>query len=99
MPAFKKFNPAFERDWVKKVWVIQNELCPACAAGESLEEYPRDPNADRGIVFRFDEPGLSVGPGHEFRGGDRETRGEDDEVDFSRQRGMAVKSESYFSPQ
>jgi protoporphyrinogen oxidase len=21
MPAFKKFNPAFERDWVKKVWV------------------------------------------------------------------------------
>ncbi|NUQ83579.1 MAG: NAD(P)/FAD-dependent oxidoreductase [Anaerolineales bacterium] len=21
LPAFKKFNPAFERDWVKKVWV------------------------------------------------------------------------------
>jgi len=23
MPAFKKFNPAFERDWVKKVWVFK----------------------------------------------------------------------------
>jgi protoporphyrinogen oxidase len=22
-PAFKKFNPAFERDWVKKVWVFK----------------------------------------------------------------------------
>jgi protoporphyrinogen oxidase len=23
IPAFKKFNPAFERDWVKKVWVFK----------------------------------------------------------------------------
>jgi protoporphyrinogen oxidase len=23
VPAFKKFNPAFERDWVKKVWVFK----------------------------------------------------------------------------
>jgi protoporphyrinogen oxidase len=23
LPAFKKFNPAFERDWVKKVWVFK----------------------------------------------------------------------------
>ncbi len=23
MPAFKKFNPTFERDWVKKVWVFK----------------------------------------------------------------------------
>jgi len=24
-PAFKKFNPAFERDWVKKVWVFKTD--------------------------------------------------------------------------
>jgi protoporphyrinogen oxidase len=23
LPAFKKFNPAFERDWVKKIWVFK----------------------------------------------------------------------------
>ena len=32
LPAFKKFNPAFERDWVNKVRVFKHQVRPARAA-------------------------------------------------------------------
>jgi protoporphyrinogen oxidase len=36
MPAFKKFNPAFERDWVKQVWVSKtNYAQPVPLVGHS----------------------------------------------------------------
>ena len=78
MPAFKKFNPEFSREWIKKMWVTQNELRPAGATGKSFEEYSRHSNTDRWLVFRLDESGLPMGSRHELRSGDRQTRGEDD---------------------
>ena len=80
IPAFQKFNPEFQARLGEEDLGVQNKLCPACAVGESFKEYPCDPNTDRRLVFRFDEPGLSVGPGNEFRGGDRKKSREDDEV-------------------
>jgi hypothetical protein len=71
-PAFKKFNPEFERNWVKKIWVNKTNYAQPVPLVQSFKEYPRHPNADRGIVFRFDEPGLPVGPRHELRSGNRE---------------------------
>ena len=59
---------------------VPDELRPACAALEPFEKYSRHSNAHRGTVLRFDEPGLSVGPRHEFRGGDWEEGGEDDDL-------------------
>ena len=36
LPSFKKFNPAFERDWVKKVWVFKtNYAQPVPLLGHS----------------------------------------------------------------
>ena len=78
-PHLKKFNPRFEMDWVKKVWVFKTSLCPAGAAGESLEEHPGHPDAGGWAVLCLDEPGLPVGPRHELRGGDRPARGADDD--------------------
>ena len=79
LPALKKFNPKFERDWVTQGLAVPHGLCPAGAAGEPFEEYPGHPDAHRRDLFRLDEPGLSVGPGDEFRRGDREAGGKADD--------------------
>ncbi len=74
LPAFKKFNPAFERDWVNKVRVFQDPVRPTRAAAESLKEYPARGDARGGTVFRLHEPGVSLGPRHQLRRRDRPAR-------------------------
>ena len=51
-------------------------LCPAGATGQPFAEHPGDRDADRGAVFRFDEPGLPLGPRHELRSRDWPQGGE-----------------------
>ena len=71
LPAFKEIQSRLRAGLGEKGLGVQDQLCPARAAGEPFEEYPRHPDADRRTVLRFDEPGLPVGPRHEFRRGDR----------------------------
>ena len=49
-PPFRRFNPAFQLDWVRKVW-CSDHLCPARAAGQPLEEHPAYPDAGAGLYF------------------------------------------------
>ncbi len=39
LPALSRFNPKFERDWVKKTWLFRTYLCPACTDGQPFEKY------------------------------------------------------------
>ena len=40
LPAFKRFNPEFDRSWVKDAWLWKTAYAQPVPAGESLEEHP-----------------------------------------------------------
>jgi hypothetical protein len=80
IPAFQKNQPRIQDcDWVKKMWVNKTNYAQPVPLVGSFKKYSRHSNAHRRLVLRFDESGLPVGSRHELRGGDRQTRGEDDE--------------------
>ena len=71
MPAFKKFNPAFEPDWIKKTWVFRTNYAQPVPLVNHSRNIPAIQTPIDGSVLRLDEPGLSVGPRHQLRGRDR----------------------------
>ncbi|MFT3891860.1 MAG: FAD-dependent oxidoreductase [Anaerolineales bacterium] len=78
LPAFKRINPEFSRDWVKKVWVTKTNYAQPVPLLNHSKNIPAIQNSCGRFVLRFDESGLPVGPRHELCRGDREAGGEID---------------------
>jgi protoporphyrinogen oxidase len=51
MPAFKKFNPAFERDWVKKVWVSKTNYAQPVPLVNHSRHIPAIQTPIEGLYF------------------------------------------------
>ncbi|HLO34012.1 MAG TPA: NAD(P)/FAD-dependent oxidoreductase [Anaerolineales bacterium] len=51
MPAFKKFNPAFERDWVKKVWVFKTNYAQPVPLVNHSKNIPAIQTPIEGLYF------------------------------------------------
>ncbi len=51
MPAFKKFNPAFERDWVKKVWVFKTNYAQPVPLVDHSKNIPTIQTPIEGLYF------------------------------------------------
>jgi protoporphyrinogen oxidase len=51
IPAFKKFNPAFERDWVKKVWVFQTNYAQPVPLVNHSKNIPTIQTPIEGLYF------------------------------------------------
>ena len=51
MPAFKKFNPAFERDWVKKVWVFKTNYAQPVPLVHHSKNIPGIQTPIEGLYF------------------------------------------------
>ena len=71
LPSLKRFNPAFDRSWVKDSVAVEDPLRTACSSSQSLQEHSAAANARAWSVLCQHEPGLPVGPRHELCGGDR----------------------------
>jgi protoporphyrinogen oxidase len=50
-PAFKKFNPAFERDWVKKVWVFKTNYAQPVPLVNHSKNIPAIKTPIQGLYF------------------------------------------------
>ena len=50
-PAFKKFNPAFERDWVKKVWVFKTNYAQPVPLLDHSKNVPAIQTPIEGLYF------------------------------------------------
>jgi protoporphyrinogen oxidase len=50
-PAFKKFNPAFERDWVKKVWVFRTNYAQPVPLLNHSKNIPAIQTPIEGLYF------------------------------------------------
>ena len=55
----------------QEVLALPHRLRPARAAGEPFKKYPRHPDPHPRPLLRLHEPGLSLGPRHQFRRRDR----------------------------
>ena len=51
LPAFKKFNPAFERDWVKKVWVFKTNYAQPVPLVNHSRNIPAIQTPIEGLYF------------------------------------------------
>ncbi|RPI88021.1 MAG: NAD(P)/FAD-dependent oxidoreductase [Chloroflexi bacterium] len=51
LPAFKKFNPAFERDWVKKVWVFKTNYAQPVPLLNHSKNIPSIQTPIEGLYF------------------------------------------------
>lgn len=51
MPAFKKFNPVFERDWVKKVWVFKTNYAQPVPLVNHSKNIPTIQTPIEGLYF------------------------------------------------
>ncbi|RPI92574.1 MAG: NAD(P)/FAD-dependent oxidoreductase [Chloroflexi bacterium] len=51
IPAFKKFNPAFERDWVKKVWVFKTNYAQPVPLLDHSKNIPAIQTPIEGLYF------------------------------------------------
>ncbi len=51
MPAFKKFNPAFEPDWVKKVWVSKTNYAQPVPLVDHSKNIPAIQTPIEGLYF------------------------------------------------
>ncbi len=51
MPAFKKFNPAFERDWVRKVWVFRTNYAQPVPLLNHSKNIPAIQTPIEGLYF------------------------------------------------
>ena len=51
MPAFKKFNPAFEKDWVKKVWVFKTNYAQPVPLVNHSKNIPAIKTSIPGLYF------------------------------------------------
>ena len=51
IPAFKKFNPAFERDWVKKVWVFKTNYAQPVPLVNHSKNIPSIGTPIEGLYF------------------------------------------------
>jgi protoporphyrinogen oxidase len=51
MPAFKKFNPAFEPDWVKKVWVFKTNYAQPVPLVNHSKNIPSIQTPIEGLYF------------------------------------------------
>jgi protoporphyrinogen oxidase len=51
LPAFKKFNPAFERDWVKKVWVFKTNYAQPVPLVNHSRNIPSIQTPIEGLYF------------------------------------------------
>ncbi len=51
IPAFKKFNPAFERDWVKKVWVFKTNYAQPVPLVNHSKHIPAIQTPIEGLYF------------------------------------------------
>ena len=51
IPAFKKFNPAFERDWVKKVWVFKTNYAQPVPLVNHSRNIPSIQTPIEGLYF------------------------------------------------
>ncbi len=71
LPSLKKFNPKFERDWVRKAWLSRVQYAQPVPFVNHSKNIPDIQTPIQGIVLCLDEPGLSLGPGNELCCGDR----------------------------
>jgi protoporphyrinogen oxidase len=51
IPAFKKFNPAFERNWVKKVWVFKTNYAQPVPLVNHSKNIPAIQTPIEGLYF------------------------------------------------
>ena len=51
IPAFKKFNPAFQRDWVKKVWVFKTNYAQPVPLVNHSKNIPAIQTPIEGLYF------------------------------------------------
>ena len=51
IPAFKKFNPAFERDWVKKVWVFKTNYAQPVPLVNHSKNIPSIQTSIEGLYY------------------------------------------------
>ena len=51
IPAFKKFNPAFEKDWVKKVWVFKTNYAQPVPLVDHSKNIPAIETPITGLYF------------------------------------------------
>jgi protoporphyrinogen oxidase len=51
IPAFKKFNPAFEKDWVKKVWVFKTNYAQPVPLVDHSKNIPAIETPIKGLYF------------------------------------------------
>ena len=51
MPAFKKFNPEFSRDWVKKVWVFKTNYAQPVPLVNHSKNIPAIQTPITGLYF------------------------------------------------
>jgi protoporphyrinogen oxidase len=51
LPAFKKFNPAFEKDWVKKVWVSKTNYAQPVPLVDHSKNIPAIESPIPGLYF------------------------------------------------
>jgi len=71
-PAFKKFNPAFERDWVKEGLGVQDKIMPQpVPLVNHSRNIPTIETPIEGLIFASMSQVLSMGPRHELCSRDR----------------------------
>jgi protoporphyrinogen oxidase len=51
MPAFKRFNPSFEREWIKKVWVFRTSYAQPVPLAEHSKNVPLIQTPIEGLYF------------------------------------------------
>ena len=51
LPAFKKFNPAFEEDWVKKIWVFKTNYAQPVPLIDHSKNIPTIQTPIEGLYF------------------------------------------------
>ncbi|MBP6177593.1 MAG: NAD(P)/FAD-dependent oxidoreductase [Anaerolineales bacterium] len=51
VPAFKKFNPEFSRDWVKKIWVYKTEYAQPVPLANHSQNIPAIQTPIEGLYF------------------------------------------------
>ena len=66
-PALPRFNPKFDRSWIKKVVAVPRNVRAARPADQSFAEHPGYSHAAQRPVLRLDVASLSVGSRHQLR--------------------------------